>query len=198
MPPVDPEVQTVSNAATTIKRCMPFVDALTQGYIMVTPAEINFEVDATGGSVTHHSEFLKTVPVMVDAHPVYQLKGAPEATRVALKFMMHWVIKTPPGWSTLFVPLLNRENPHFDVFSGLVDTDRYDAVVNLPFFLKVKGKRFTLPKGTPICQLIPIKRADLNMVVRAARPDEMADRWRMHAALTSALGWYRAHVRGKR
>jgi hypothetical protein len=200
LPAVDPEVQSVSNPAITIKRCMPFLDALTLGYILVTPAEISFQVNATGTEVTHHSEFLKVVQVVVDAHGAYQIKGAPEAKRVALKLMMHWTVKTPPGWSTLFVPLLNRENPHFDVFSGLVDTDCYDTVVNLPFFMRpgTFGKTFMVPKGAPICQLIPVKRADLDMVVRAAGPDETAAKSRTHAVLNTAHGWYRQHIRAKR
>jgi hypothetical protein len=198
LPAIDPDVYAVNNPALTIKRCMPFQDAMTEGYILVTPAEITFEVDAAGTSVTHHSEFLKVTRV-IDAHPAYQIKGAPRAaSRVALKFLMHWVVKTPPGWSTLFIPLINREQPEIEIFSGLVDTDRYDAVVNLPFFLKVTGKTFILPKGTPICQLIPVKRNDFTMVVRAATPDETLAKQRMNSVLDSALGWYRQHIRAKR
>ena len=44
---------------------------------------------------------------------------------------------------------------------GLVDSDEYTNVINFPFIhveLQRGGKVFMLPAGTPICQMIPVKR----------------------------------------
>ena len=39
-----------------------------------------------------------------------------------LKFVNPWVVKTPPGYSALFVPPLNRIETPFTFFSGVVET----------------------------------------------------------------------------
>jgi hypothetical protein len=45
----------------------------------------------------------------------------------------------------------------FTTMSGVVDTDDYELPVNLPFLIK-EGFMGIVPKGTPVAQVIPIKR----------------------------------------
>jgi hypothetical protein len=45
----------------------------------------------------------------------------------------------------------------FQTFSGVVDTDSYTMPVNFPFLLR-KDFEGVIPKGTPIAQVIPIRR----------------------------------------
>jgi hypothetical protein len=68
------------------------------------------------------------------------------------------VIKTAPGWSTLFVPPLNHFDQPFTCLSGFVDTDVYPKEVNFPAVLKIYDADIHLPAGTPIITAIPIKR----------------------------------------
>ena len=44
-------------------------------------------------------------------------------------------------------------------FNGLVDTDKHENPLNFPFFIKI-GFEGIIEKGTPIAQIIPIKRDD--------------------------------------
>ena len=66
-------------------------------------------------------------------------KNHPSLPRLPLKIMNYWHMRTPPGWSTLFVSPLNSENEYFEPMSGVVETDKYFEFVNFPSFLKIDG-----------------------------------------------------------
>ena len=57
----------------------------------------------------------------------------------------------------------------------------------------------TLPKGTPLAQVIPFRRdgAAVEAVVRAETEDEEAERERIHRNTIAGAGWYARHARGK-
>ena len=80
-----------------------------------------------------------------------------------LAFAGFWGWKTPRGWSTLVVHPLNRHDLPFTITSGIIDSDKFNASGNVPFFLK-EGFEGTIPAGTPYAQLIPIKRSSWTMV----------------------------------
>jgi hypothetical protein len=193
--PIDRAAASVSDTGVTIKRCMPFLDALSTGYLLLLPADVRLEVNATGNSVTSNSQFPHEV---IGSHKGYQYKGAPEAGRIAMKFLHYWTIKTPPGWSSLFVPVLNRTNEMFDSYAGIVDTDIYESPVNIPFFMKKFGGVYSFERGTPICQVIPFKRASFKVDVRASTAAELKAGTNELLNLKSMLGWYRKYVRAPR
>jgi hypothetical protein len=58
---------------------------------------------------------------------------------------------------------LNRFDLPFTTTSGIMDSDSYSTSGNLPFFIK-KGFTGVIPAGTPIAQLIPIKRTSWTSV----------------------------------
>jgi hypothetical protein len=193
LPPIDAEMHNVENPGLTIKRCMPFLDALTIGHILLSPADISVEINDKG--VKTSSRFPRP---LVESHKSYQIKGAPESTRAALKLLSLWTVTTPPGWSTLFIPLLNRPNDLVDVLSGVVDTDTYRLPVNIVFFVKPKDGLFTIPKGYPICQMIPFRRSGDKTVIRASTPDEIKQSAKQSLNIYSMLGWYRKIIWSKR
>jgi len=73
-----------------------------------------------------------------------------------------WGIKTPPGYSCLFVQPLHRESV-FTIMPGIVDTDTYNNPVNFPFVLNDTKFQGIIPAGTPIAQVIPFKRDSWRM-----------------------------------
>jgi hypothetical protein len=73
------------------------------------------------------------------------------------KFRNDWAIETPKGYSALFVHPLNRGDLPFYTLSGVVDTDDYNVPVNFPFLIRADFEGI-IPAGTPIAQVIPIKR----------------------------------------
>jgi hypothetical protein len=139
----------------TIKACPPFLDSMTTGYILRT--EVDLLVEQIDGmpyiqwqegwaQIEKHDDRQITkeqIPSGYSPHP--------------LKFLNPYVLQTPPGYSSLFVHPLNRTDLPFLTLSGVVETDTYYNNIHFPFFLK-EGFEGIIPSGTPIVQVIPIKR----------------------------------------
>lgn len=139
----------------TVKRCIPFLDALSAGYVIKTPVDMWVELQE-GAPYIRWSVDMK----ILEVHNSQQIpeEMVPEyCYDIAFKLSNHFGIQTPPGYSTLFVPVLNMPNNPLIAFSGVVDTDDFNIPVHFPFFLK-KGFVGKIPAGTPIVQLIPFKR----------------------------------------
>jgi len=140
----------------TVKACVPFIDALTTGYMITLPCDVVFVDPAKYGV-----RVLWDVSWQVlEVHSPGQAAGMPVIDGYGdeiLKWTAMWSIKPPNGYSLLFTHPLNQFDLPFFTLSGVVDSDAYDAPVSLPFLVKnnFMGK---IPKGTPIAQVIPIKR----------------------------------------
>lgn len=148
-----------------LKKCVPFLDALISGYALVLPIDIfvsetsEGELKLSWNSSDEFAEFINERPV----------ESAEKLPRPAGHHLNHlawrgtWGIKTPKGWSLLVTHPLNRFDLPFTTTSGIMDSDEYSTSGNLPFFIK-KGFTGVIPAGTPIAQLIPIKRAQWHSV----------------------------------
>lgn len=143
----------------TIKKCMPVFDALSQGYVLVTTIDYEFLYDANSeSSMFKYAGANDTFPITM--HQVSQLPGfnfSDEHIEYAYKWYNPYSIKTPDGYSVLFTNPLDRTDLPFTTMSGVVDTDKYFAPVQFPFFMK-KGFSGIIPKGTPVVQIVPFKR----------------------------------------
>jgi hypothetical protein len=196
LPGVDRDELTATNNGLTVKRCVPFLDAMTLGWIVPLAATVRLEIGDEGRTVSAGWEFDRE---MVSHHNAGQTAGGPWEPRPTMKFHNPWAIRTPPGWSCLFVPPLNRPNGIFEVLSGFVDTDTYVAPVNFPFVALADDGVHTLPKGTPLVQVIPYHRDDeIEGVVRAESDEEAAERERVYRSTRAGEGWYRRESRARR
>jgi len=144
----------------TIKKCIPVFDALTAGYILVTPFDV--WIKQIDGEAVY--QLADSAEGMISFHPVMQASKHPIANDSPFpKWMNPWAIKTPKGYSTLFVPPMHNPNPWFQIAEGIVDTDEYISAVNFPFVLKNKSFEGLIPAGTPMVQVIPFKRESWKM-----------------------------------
>ena len=90
----------------TIKTCVPFLDALTFGYII--PFDQDYIVDATETDLSISASNKEPEPA--GFHSKTQLPlGDDKGKENAGKFHNKWLIKTPPGYSCLFIQPLNRK-----------------------------------------------------------------------------------------
>lgn len=157
----------------TIKRCMPVFDAITGGYIIPTYVDIfisqqqliNQETKEPLNETTPWYEWPSFKPL--GFHPIEQAPNYPQKNSLPLeasypKWVNPWAIKTPPGYSCLFVQPVHRESP-FTILPGVVDTDKYTAPVNFPFVLNDWKFEGLIPAGTPMAQVIPFKRDSWKM-----------------------------------
>jgi hypothetical protein len=136
----------------TIKRCMPVFDAITSGYIITSPADVMVTLK-DGQQYFEWANF-----GLITFHPIEQAPEHPaRKPHQYPKWNNPWAIKTPKGYSTMFVQPMHRESV-FTILPGIVDTDMYTAPVNFPFVINDSNFEGLIPKGTPIAQVIPIKR----------------------------------------
>ena len=161
----------------TLKNCVPFLDAMTCGYIIPLAIDLKVIVDADGGLRG------KASPAnLVQIHRANQVPGAPFENHHVLKILNPWLVQTPPGFSTLFLPLLNRFQFPLSPLAGFVETDLFYREVNFPTILTIPpGTTLTLPRGTPLIQAIPVRRDEFQSAVvplNAEKYNEMVDKTR--------------------
>jgi hypothetical protein len=144
---------------STIKRCMPVTDMLSTGYTIVTYQDINIYKDESG--TIHYSSNILEIP----KHDVFQFLLHPfnKNNQPAPKIINPWSIKTPPGYSCLFIPPPHGGNKYFTILEGVVDTDKYYSPVNFPFMLNDLDFEGIIPAGTPVAVVIPFKREEWTM-----------------------------------
>lgn len=146
----------------TVKRCPPFLDAMTGGFLIPLICDVRVEdgrfewdldLPAAASSDYPRSPLSFHHPDAVAGTPLH------EPDRFVVKFHNLWTIEAPPGYALLFTHPVNRFDLPFTTLNGLVDCDRYvDAWINFPAHWRDDGFRGVLPKGTPVAQCFPIRR----------------------------------------
>jgi hypothetical protein len=160
--------------SATIKRCMPVFDAITGGYII--PTYVDIFVTQVPALDPNNFGLQETAPWYewpsmkpIQFHPIEQAPKHPARKELSEdagypKWNNPWGIKTPPGYSCLFVPPFHRDSL-FTILPGIVDTDSYNAPVNFPFALNDWKFEGLIPAGTPMVQVIPFKRDSWQMSI---------------------------------
>jgi hypothetical protein len=197
LPAVDESRVSATNNGITVKRCLPFLDAMATGWIIPLAAPVRLEISEGGRTVTAGWEFDRE---LVSNHGSFQIAGSPYEPHPPMKFHNYWTIRTPKGWSCLFLPPVNRPNGVIEVLSGVVDTDTYTSPVNFPFVATAPDGVYTLERGMPLVQVIPFERAgtELPASIRVESPVEAAERERIFRSTHAEPGWYRRHARAAR
>lgn len=174
----------VSDGIQTVKKCVPFLDALTMGYTIPLSADVMY--DSESGRFVSNA----VISINEDHHPkqTENVILPPEFDTQPHKWINQWHIKTPKGYSTLFVHPLNRVDLPFHSFTGVVDTDKHPMVINFPFVLR-KDFNGIIEAGTPIIQAIPFKRDTWDMDVIDTGKSYKYDH--NYANLDAPLAWYK-------
>ena len=182
----------------TVKGCMPFLDSLTAGYLLKMPQDfyIRHNVDSKNEKGEEFKDSFQTFglndmgPLLkakhvnlnseIDVHSVKQLEGSPFIDKNKnlpfYKIINPWRIKTPKGYSCLFVPPLNNTDDRFSIIPAIVDTDTFPTEINFP--IVVNGYKYPIletliKKGTPYVQIIPFKRDYWKMSTKSKKQKEI-------------------------
>lgn len=183
--------------SSTVKRCPPFLDAMQVGWIIPLAGDVEFRSNDNASGIDYTWEFYKP---LVENHSYEQIttdkKPNPILPKPPMKFLNYWLIKVPKDYSILFVPPLNRPDPRFTCFSGLVDCDGYFEYINFPFTFNEKNFHGIIEAGTPLVQAIPIKRDTLfkSFDIREATNDELEELSKTRRKLQSHVSHYRDNV----
>jgi hypothetical protein len=146
----------------TVKRCPPFIDAMTYGFLIplatdleVHDGEFTWNFDVPEGIVSEYSHS------PIDFHDPSQIAGTPffDDDRFIIKFSNFWTIEAPPGYSLLITHPVNRADLPFTTITGLVDCDVFcDSPIHFPARWHDTAFNGVLHKGTPVAQCLPVKR----------------------------------------
>lgn len=167
-------------ANLNIKNCMPFLDGLSHGYIQSTWHDIYIKknddgkIDYIGANAHLFPQLIskRNEYTPIDSNDLYE--------KDEFTWSVQWTPKLPKGWSILITSPLNHFDLPFTTTSGIIDADEFFHISSgaLPFYLK-KGFEGLIPAGTPMYQMIPIKRESWNSV--ATKFDELS--WMKRRAL---------------
>lgn len=141
----------------TPKKCMPMYDAMTSGYIIPLWADV--EVRSISNDVYHPQIFWKTDREVFEAN----LEGSQYLnypvgySEILFKYLNVWCMQTPKGYSVRIESPVGHNDLPFKCLDAVVDTDKYDAALPTPVFVK-HGFEGLVRKGTPIIQVTPFKR----------------------------------------
>jgi hypothetical protein len=177
----------------TIKGCMPFLDTLTFGYSLYIPVDLkiqhnvtvkdkegNIKKDTLFGCALGKNAYDEGININYNGinqsiHSIKQVEGSPFIDKNKklpfLKILNPWKIKTPPGYSCLFLPPMNNTDDRFSIIPGIVDTDSFDSEINFPIIIngdKYESLDTVIKKGTPYVQIIPFKRDNWKMKISSS------------------------------
>jgi hypothetical protein len=153
---------TMGEETQTVKKCPPFIDAMTYGFLIplavdlkVQDGEFSWDFQPPSGLASEYSHS------PIGFHDPSQIAGTPffEDDRFIIKFNNFWTIEAPLGYSLLCTHPVNRTDLPFTTLTGLVDCDTFhDTPLNFPARWNDAGFNGVVPKGTPVAQCLPVKR----------------------------------------
>ncbi len=186
----------------TVKHCPPFVDAMTQGFVLPLPCDVlvadgrlswDWPIPRLGASLHPRAPIAFHAPAQLSGTPFH----APDA--VAVKFNLFWTVELEEGWSLFATHPVNRADLPFRLLSGLVDADRFhDVGILFPAVWTDPSFAGVLPRGTPVAQCIPVRRERVELEFATLDPGRTDRYQRTAETLLGGSGHYRKTFRASR
>jgi hypothetical protein len=174
-----------SEQGGTLKRCPPYLAAMTAGYVIPAPADVRLLMTPQG-----QFEARGKVPFL-STHFPEQVAGAPFAGSEVVKFHNPWIIVTPPEYVCLITAPINRFELPFVPLTGIVETGVYYQEVHVPMICAMRpGQTYELRQGAPMIQVIPMRRDDWQGKVG---PIDQAKRAEQQAMFQANRHFYKDH-----
>jgi hypothetical protein len=177
----------------TVKKCISTLDFITAGYIVT----LHSDLEVTQQNNYPYIRWTVEDPPMEMWNPeqtsTYQIPD--DCTYPVFKFRHGWQIKTPPGWSSLFIHPVGYQNLPFKVIPGMVDTDTFGLQIHTPLVIK-KDWTGIIEKGTPIFQVIPFERNSWEALYSVKTEEQ--HRIDHHNVYSKITGGYLKNFRHKR
>lgn len=162
----------LADGSLTAKKCPPMIDYLTSGYYIRSVGDYHFKRSVINGEenieingdlyINFQEEDRQITLPTLGFHTFEQ---APilrnDIKKQIWKFYEFWVVKTPPGYSTMFTSPLHFFQP-FSIFPAVVDTDDGFGVPQsfpaMSTFIDAGTHEWEVKKGDPIAFVFPFKR----------------------------------------
>lgn len=163
-----------SDFSGTYKMCVPVIDSLTAGYMLVTTADIYVQ---NSSQQQYAPDFFwkvqNTVVDMPDGNNPKSLGNYPTPhgyAKIFARWKVDWVIETPKDYSLWVSHPAHRYDLPFLTINGFVDTDKHPGNLKLPFFIRDNFEGI-IEEGTPIAQILPVKREEWQSVKEEYSPN---------------------------
>jgi len=149
----------------TVKGCIPFMDAMTTGYMLCMPQDLEFRNEngirkAFWGFEKYAKNIWEDNEPVANPEPSYRTEGIAipnEYEQELWRLPMYPRVETPPGYSILVTHPFNRFELPFITFTGIIDTDLFNGTLVATIAIR-KDFNGVVKKGTPVAQLMPFKR----------------------------------------
>lgn len=154
--------QELAKGRGSIRRCQGTYDYVTNGFYIPLWTNVTIRPNMNGTHFDVKMDHIEGVQFGVDSFRSESAKGCPIEHSKALddgqyiKLVSPWRFMTPKGISLMALPMLFEPDPRFSIVPGIVHTDYYNqinVVINVH-----TDKEFTIPAGTPIQHMVPIRR----------------------------------------
>jgi len=163
----------VDNRASVITtaKCPGIREISESGYIVTTWCDFTIETysnkpyDYDVYYPTGIDKFLKEINYNKSIVSDFNMKDSPVKIPTGnnfkriLKVWSPWTIDIPKNWELMFVPVQYEDDPKFTALSGKMSGLATDLNIHL-LWHETNG-RVHIPAGTPLCQLIPIKKESI-------------------------------------
>lgn len=192
-----------SNVIGGMKSCMPFLDAMVSGYFICfwedfyvktsDVVEEFYSVEVNPYTDKHEKKQLQNLFMVEERYGKmgHTLPRPNGYCKNHMIFKGQWGVRLPKGWSLSVTHPSNRFDLPFITTSGIIDSDEWWTGGNIPFFFQ-KNFEGVIPKGTPVAQIIPVKRSSWISYVSEfsmKRNKYIADK-----ARSIPMGWYRDNI----
>lgn len=171
------------------KSCVPFLDAMTSGYMVTTPCDLTVKQTENG---PHINWKIKWDPVSYRQPD--SLRGLPIPngySKDVFAWFFPFVMSADPRVSFLVTHPMNRYDLPFWTTSGVVDMTGVLDSGHLPFFIR-EGFEGVIEKGTPYAQIVPFIRKDWELG-EDSKLSEAGDRLN-YLTNSKVYGYYRDNV----
>jgi len=170
----------------TFKKCIPFLDSMTSGYIHELWADLQI---IKNKEIT----WKDTLPTNIFEYKDFESIGHMDVpvgySKTVYSFKHNLYIKTPPGYSVIITQPFNRTDLPFYALTGIVDCDVEPMFPGAyPVFLKDEFDGI-VQRGTPMLQIIPFKREEWHSVQDKSIAEHGSRSKRI--ALTMFESWYK-------
>jgi len=148
--------QTSYAAGASVKACRPFFDALSIGWIVPLPFDVEIYYDGE-----RFDSACKIENYSLNQKDDWAMDGFEKNDQPVIQIPSIWTIDVPDGYSIMQTHPTNRFNTPIFALTGIVDADIYNAAFNGGHIWTGGEYHGVLRAGTPVTQLIPIKRDTL-------------------------------------
>lgn len=172
-----------------LKMCMPFMDSLTVGYMVVLPVDLVVEGPANNKRIQWRGDFTPvSIRPSIGAATLPIPNGHSEQHFV---WTSPLALRLPSKYSFVLSHPFNRFDLPFITLTGIIDGGFDLASGSLPFFIS-NDFEGVIPQGTPIAQIIPFKRENWKSKLKLGlHKSSLVNKKKSESVLS---GWYKNNL----